>query len=471
MILLLVGYILAFVLLAGIAGLVLLHRQAPSGWIDIKPQSSAAGGSSIALAPASPAISIAASPPAPAAVLAPPPVVAPVAPPQAASAPPIPTPPATPPETPPAVSPPATTLPPPAPAATAAPTSPFAPASPPDLPSAMAPVGANGYPPPPPEKPSKPAAATVAANPSAAPGATAAPPPPGPGTEVASAPPASGSLSENGPYGPLPHIAADGRLPWIANDARFDHRTRIPRIAVLMVGLGFDARTTEDAIVKLPPEISLGFLPYTQNLERWTKLARDFGHEVLLSLPLDSGDPTTQQVLGPRMLSSKLSGAENIDRLRWLLAQARNYIGLVTWSGEAFLADSAAVRPVLQEISGRGLMLVDSRMAKPNVIQDMADGIGLPFAKSRGFIDEPRDAESVDANLLRLEEIAQKNNFAMAMAVAFPVSIERLANWSRTVTQRGFVLAPVTGVTQCAEICQARVRRHAAAVQAIRKGQ
>jgi polysaccharide deacetylase 2 family uncharacterized protein YibQ len=105
-------------------------------------------------------------------------------------------------------------------------------------------------------------------------------------------------------------------------------------------------------------------------------------------------------------------------------------------------------------------------MAKPNTVQQLAGPIGLPFAKSRGFIDEPRDAATIDANLARLEELARTNNFAMAMAVAFPTSIERLVNWTRTVTQRGFVLAPVTGVTQCTGLCQTRVQRHAAAVAA-----
>jgi polysaccharide deacetylase 2 family uncharacterized protein YibQ len=289
---------------------------------------------------------------------------------------------------------------------------------------------------------------------------------------VASLPANRGTgLAENGPYGPLPHISADGRLPWIVNDARFDHRTRTPRISVLVVGLGFDARVTEDAIVKLPPEISLGFLPYAENLDRWTKLARDFGHEVLISLPMQSADPATQQALGPRVMSPDASPAENLDRLRWLMARAGNYIGFVTWEGDAFLANENASRPVLAEIAGRGLMVVDSRMAKPNTVQQLAGPLGLPFAKSRGFVDEPRDAESIDANLATLEELAKRNNFAMAMAVAFPVSIDRLVNWSRTVAQRGFVLAPVTGVTQCTDLCQTRVQRHAAAVAAAQKQQ
>lgn len=417
--LLLIGYIVVFVLLAGVVGLVLMHhRQQPSNWISIQqpaPPASAPSPATATLPPTAPAAAI---------VLAPAPIS--IAPPKPVPAP----------APPPAVEP----------------------------QSALAPVGADGYPPPPPEKP-------IFARPSSE--LATAKPPPGSDdrttTPAGTAPDSGNTPSAKSAYGPLPHIAANGLLPWIVNDGRFDHLTRIPRIAVLVVGLGFDAGATEDAIVKLPAEVSLGFLPYTPNLARWTKLARNFGHEVLIGLPLDSGDPKTQQALGPRMLSPKLDTAENLDRLRWVLAQATDYIGLVTWNGEAFLADADAVRPVLREISNRGLMVVDSRMAPPNTIQDQADGIGLPFAKSRGFIDDPRDAASIDANLSRLEDMARQNRFALAMAVAFPVSIDRLVNWSRTVTQRGFVLSPITGVTQCTELCQARVRRHAAAVQAMKK--
>ncbi len=215
----------------------------------------------------------------------PPPVISPPPPPSSATA-------SLPPTAPqPATQNTATVASPPASTATA-PTAP--PTTPPARPSAdqtaLAPIGANGYPPPPPEKPSPkdrppptdqasagatpPASAVVsppaagpptassppaATPPVAAPAATPAPAQP----NVASLPPgATGPLLETSPYGPLPRIAADGRLPWISNDARFDHRTRTPRISILVVGLGFDAKTTEDAIVKLPPEVSLGFLPY-----------------------------------------------------------------------------------------------------------------------------------------------------------------------------------------------------------------
>jgi polysaccharide deacetylase 2 family uncharacterized protein YibQ len=310
---------------------------------------------------------------------------------------------------------------------------------------------ASTYPPPPPEKPAPPAK-TATATPAPAQGRGMMP----------------AALLEGGPHGPLPRIAADGRLPWIVNNAKFDHGTRQPRLGIVLTGLGLSPQVTEDAIIRLPPEITLAFVPHTENLQRWILLAREFGHEVLISLPMEGDGPSDG---GPsmRILSTKVGPGENIDRLRWALGRASGYVGIVTWEGEKFLADAGAATPVLQELAQRGLLVMDSREAKSNIVQQQADTLGLPFAKSRGFLDSEPGVATLDRNLQQLEAIAKRSGFALAMAVAFPDTVTRLIDWSKTVPQRGFVLAPVSGVTECKELCQRRVARHAEAVSSARR--
>jgi len=271
------------------------------------------------------------------------------------------------------------------------------------------------------------------------------------------------ALLETGPHGPLPRIAADGRLPWIVNNGKFDHGTKLPRLGLVVTGLGLNAQATEDAIIRLPAEVTLAFVPYAENLPRWLQLAREFGHEALLLLPMESDSPADTG-LGPRVLSSKAGTAENLDRLRWVLSRGTGYVGVVTWEGEKFLGENSRAGPVLQEIAQRGLLVMDSRQAKSNLVQQQADALGLPFAKSRGFLDSEPGIGALDRNLQQLEAIAKRSGFAVAMAVAFPETVKRLVDWSKTVGQRGFVLAPITGVTECKELCQQRVARHAAAV-------
>ena len=63
-----------------------------------------------------------------------------------------------------------------------------------------------------------------------------------------------------GPGGPLPIIAQDGRTPAQAYARPFDANGR-PKVALVIGGLGLNARATRQAIETLRPEITLSFVP------------------------------------------------------------------------------------------------------------------------------------------------------------------------------------------------------------------
>ena len=75
-------------------------------------------------------------------------------------------------------------------------------------------------------------------------------------------------LSQPGSNGPLPMIAPDGRVPAQAYARPFRPNGK-PRVALIVGGLGLNAVTTRAAIERLPPEVTLSFVPYAENLQSW----------------------------------------------------------------------------------------------------------------------------------------------------------------------------------------------------------
>jgi DNA-binding response OmpR family regulator len=63
-------------------------------------------------------------------------------------------------------------------------------------------------------------------------------------------------------------------------------------------------------------------------------------------------------------------------------------------------------------------------------------------------LDLTQRADAIDKELARLEQIARQKGFAIASASALPLTIERLARWSRTLEQRGLRLVPVSAAVQ-----------------------
>ena len=132
--------------------------------------------------------------------------------------------------------------------------------------------------------------------------------PPAPATPTAPAAPLPG-LWEDGPGGPLPMISADGRRPDEAYARAHAPRTG-PVVALIVGGLGMSERLTLEAIETLPPEVTLSFAPYANDLQGWIDRARAAGHEVLIELPMEPFDYPNNDPGPPHPAGGRVRGRE-----------------------------------------------------------------------------------------------------------------------------------------------------------------
>jgi uncharacterized protein len=247
------------------------------------------------------------------------------------------------------------------------------------------------------------------------------------------------ALIEDGRFGPLPRIGADGRRPLVAYGRPFDLEQDRPMIAVLVLGLGLQAEVTESALA-LPRPFGLQFSPYAPNLPGLVARARAGGHEVLLDLPMEPPDfPASDP--GPHTLLADLSRTENAQRLSWLLARATGYVGLAGRGGR--FAESEQAGPVLEELAARGLGLVEIGSAR---LAAAAAALALPYAGAGPPIDDEPSAMAIDYGLAGLEAEALATGSALGVAQAYPLSLERLRLWASTLDGKGLVLAPVSAL-------------------------
>jgi uncharacterized protein len=218
-----------------------------------------------------------------------------------------------------------------------------------------------------------------------------------------------------------------------------------PLVAVVVVGLGLSSGATEAAIQSLPAAVTLSFSPYSGRLPDWIALARAAGHEVLIDLPMEPADfPHSDP--GPQALMTDLPADANLQRLDWVLSRGTDYVGVGSFMGSRFAADAAAMRPVLQAIADRGLIYLDSGQAIGNVAQALGAEIGLPLLVSDLQVDRMAARQTIDDELARIEALARENGAALAVGTAYPVTIERLAVWTRSLADHGIALVPASAL-------------------------
>jgi len=252
-------------------------------------------------------------------------------------------------------------------------------------------------------------------------------------------------LFENGPNGPLPVIATNGRTPAQAYARPFTAQQNRPKISIIIGGLGFNATATAQAIDELPPEVTLSFVPYAQNLQSWVDRARARGHEVMLELPMEPFDPDADDT-GPQTLLATAPAQQNVARLEQLLGRATGYFGVTNYQGARFATSAQASAPVTQALRRRGLVFISSGIGQRTALSVEAQRAQLPNTAADRIIDARREADAIDDQLLNLEALALQNQSAIGAGFAYPVTMEQVGRWARDVESRGYQLAPASAV-------------------------
>jgi hypothetical protein len=248
--------------------------------------------------------------------------------------------------------------------------------------------------------------------------------------------------------GPLPRISASGKKP-------FDVYAQItpmgvlnsdqPRIAILLGGMGLNARLTQKAIKQLPGDVTFGFAPYGEDLQEQVNRARVQGHEIMLQLPMEPlGYPANNP--GPNTLLVEAPEADNKKALRWHMSRFAGYAGITNYMGGRFLTMPVSLRPVLAEIKERGLVFLEDASAPASSVEDLGKVTGLRTRQADAVIDVAADAAAIEAALAQLEEMAKANGFAVGTGSGLEVTIDTVAEWARHLAGKGIVLVPVSAV-------------------------
>jgi polysaccharide deacetylase 2 family uncharacterized protein YibQ len=251
-------------------------------------------------------------------------------------------------------------------------------------------------------------------------------------------------LLEKSRYGMIPMVA-DGLKPFTvyAADADRTKAAKMPVVAIVIGGLGVGAAKTTDAIMKLPAAVTLAFTPYGADPAKLAERARAQRHEILLQIPMEPFDYPDNDP-GPQTLLTSQTAEQNIDRLHWHLSRFQGYAGIANFMGARFVATENVMQPIIREAAKRGLGYLDdgsiSRSAAPSLTAAQA----MPFAKADFTIDAVPTSAEIDRTLVKLETLAKERGLAVGVASALPISIERIAAWTKTLDSRGIMLVPLT---------------------------
>ncbi len=216
-----------------------------------------------------------------------------------------------------------------------------------------------------------------------------------------------------------------------------------PLIALVIDDVGLSQGRVEE-LSELPGLMTLAFLPYASKLQSKAEYARERGHEIMLHLPMEPLDHSTNP--GPDALLLGLSPDELTRRVKKNLDSFDGYVGVNNHMGSRFTANSDAMTLVMDILAERGLLFLDSKTTASSVGYRFAVSRGMPSAKRDIFIDNVIEEEAILKQLRKVEDISSRKGLAIAIGHPHKATLSVLRNWLPEAQKRGFVFVPISAV-------------------------
>lgn len=216
---------------------------------------------------------------------------------------------------------------------------------------------------------------------------------------------------------------------------------------MVVADLGMLPAATTAAIEKLPADVTLAFSPYGFDVPQAMNQAREAGHEVMLTLPMEGrGFPANDP--GPLGLNTMLPVNDNLIRLNTVMTKGIGYTGLLGRDGAALTANQEIMGPVLEAIGRAGLLYVQPASGMQLVNATGPSDMAPPTARVDLKLDERPFREAIEARLAVLEEIARQKGTAIAVVDPTPLAFDAVSKWLKTLQGKGLALAPVSAVVR-----------------------
>ena len=214
-------------------------------------------------------------------------------------------------------------------------------------------------------------------------------------------------------------------------------------IAIVIDDAGLDQPRTARTVL-LPGPVTISYLPYARDLQPQVNAARKAGHEVMLHMPMEPSSASVDP--GPHALLAKYDRQKILNEMTWMLDQFDGYVGVNNHMGSKFTSDPDRMKIVMEVMKSRGLMFLDSRTSAKSVGFSTANEFGVPAITRDVFIDDADDDAKIADMLARIERVAAKQGYAIAIGHPRDRTLKALQNWIPLLKAKGFVLVPATEV-------------------------
>lgn len=198
-------------------------------------------------------------------------------------------------------------------------------------------------------------------------------------------------------------------------------------------------RTAEIASLKAP--ITVSFLTYGRKLDEQIQNSIKSGQEIMVHVPMEA---KTAVDAAPDVLTTKMSNKEIKSNLLDMLKKFKDIKGINNHMGSKLTEDYSRMKTVMETLKERGLYFLDSKTSPKSRAEKAAQDTGIAYAHRHVFLDNQNEKSYILGQLGKVERLADKNGYAIAIGHPKTQTYAALKEWLPTVDKKGIKIIPLS---------------------------
>ncbi len=190
--------------------------------------------------------------------------------------------------------------------------------------------------------------------------------------------------------------------------------------------------------------LTLAFLPYSNNLNYQVKLARNFGHDILVHIPMEPENIFVDP--GPNALLTSHSKGELKSKIEWNLSRFDHFVGVNNHMGSKFTSDLRSIQNFFEIIKSEDIIFVDSKTTNNSLAADIAIKFDIPTLERDIFLDNEHNKKYVIMQLNKAEKIAKSKGYVVVIGHLQDWTIDALEEWHLEANKRGLNFETVSSI-------------------------
>ncbi|WP_068553865.1 MULTISPECIES: divergent polysaccharide deacetylase family protein [unclassified Oleiphilus] len=217
-----------------------------------------------------------------------------------------------------------------------------------------------------------------------------------------------------------------------------------PTIAIVIDDMG-NHLENGSRLIDLPYPLTLSFLPERRHTRALIERAKENGKEIMLHSPMQN---KLGIKLGKGGLTESMSEMQIKQTLRKSFISIPHMVGLNNHMGSQLTTQNKVMEWVMETVKQHPFFFLDSRTSANSVAAKIAAAHQIPNISRDVFLDHFQTRKFVQAQFIKLVELAKKNGTAIAIAHPHKVTVEYLS-WALTkLDEKGISIASASAIWQ-----------------------